>query len=173
MSSEFVSSVRQSAEDAFASGLFCAESVVVALARAQGIESELLPKAATAFCSGMARTCGTCGALTGAIMGLGLAFGRTTAADPIQPAYTATQTLFNEFEQTFGARDCHDLLGCNLATPEGQILFREQKLGLRCGQYISKAAEIAARILETTNPDAEITNGAPTQSVGAIRAPYK
>jgi len=67
--SQFVSDVRKSAEEAFASGLYCAESVVLALAKAQGVESDLLPKVATAFCSGMSRTCGTCGALTGAIMG--------------------------------------------------------------------------------------------------------
>ena len=106
----------------------------------------------------MARSCGTCGALTGAIMGLSLGLGRTTAAEPVRAAYAATQSLINEFETAFGARDCHDLLGCNLATPEGQSLFREQKLGLRCAQYTSKAAEIAARILEATKPAAELVS---------------
>ncbi len=70
MESQFITDVRKSVEDSFASGWYCAESVVLALAKAQGVESGLLPKVATAFCSGMARTCGTCGALTGAIMGV-------------------------------------------------------------------------------------------------------
>lgn len=73
MEPDSISSVRKSAEESFASRLYCAESVVLALAKVQGIDSELLPKAATAFCSGMARTCGTCGALSGAIMRVGLA----------------------------------------------------------------------------------------------------
>ena len=72
--------VRKSAEESFAGGLYCAESVLLSLARAEGIESELLPKVATAFCGGMSRSCGTCGALTGAIMGLGLALGRSKAS---------------------------------------------------------------------------------------------
>ena len=49
MESQFVSSTRKSAEEFFASGLFCAESVVLALAKAQGIESDLLPKVALHF----------------------------------------------------------------------------------------------------------------------------
>ena len=151
MQSQFVSSTRKSAEDFFASGLFCAESVVLALAKAQGIESDLLPKVATAFCSGMARTCGTCGALTGAIMGVSLGLGRSDASGTVQPSYTATQRLIQEFEQEFCARDCHVLLGCDLNTPEGQAIFRENRLGERCAKYTSKATEIAARIVSETN----------------------
>jgi C_GCAxxG_C_C family probable redox protein len=151
MESQFVSDVRKSAEESFASGLYCAESVVLALARAQGVESELLPRVATAFCSGMARTCGTCGALTGAVMGVSLALGRAEAGQSVQPAYTATQRLIREFEQAFGARDCHALLGCDLDTSEGQTAFRENRLGERCAQYTAKAAEIAAHIISETN----------------------
>ena len=153
MESQFVSDVRKSAEAHFASGLYCAESVVLALAKAQNVESDLFPKVATAFCSGMARTCGTCGALTGAIMGVSLALGRTDADDTVQPSYAATQRLIKEFEQAFGARDCHVLLGCDLNTPEGQTKFREERLGQRCAKYTSKAAEIAARIVSATNAD--------------------
>jgi len=145
--SQFVLNVRRCAEDSFAAGLYCAESVVLALADAQGIESELLPKIATAFCSGMGRMSGTCGALTGAIMGIGLALGRSAANQSVQPSYAATQRLIREFEQEFGARDCHVLLGCDLNTAAGQTMFRESRLGERCARYTGKAAEIAARIV--------------------------
>jgi C_GCAxxG_C_C family probable redox protein len=95
--------------------------------------------------------CGTCGALTGAMMGLSLAFGRADPRQSVQPAYAATQRLMREFEQAFGARDCHALLGCDLNTPEGQAKFREDRLGERCAEYTGKAAEIAARIISETN----------------------
>ena len=139
--------VRKVAEESFAAGLYCAESVLLSLARAQGIDSELLPKVATAFCSGMSRTCGTCGALTGAIMGVGLALGRSKAEEPVQPSYDAGQRLIRAFEQEFGARDCHDLLGCDLATAEGQAMFRQDRLGELCATYTGRAAELAAEIL--------------------------
>jgi C_GCAxxG_C_C family probable redox protein len=150
-SDEFAANTRKSAEDSFASGLYCAESVVLALAKAQGIESDLLPKVATAFCSGMSRTCGTCGAVTGAIMGMGLALGRSKAGDSVEPSYTATQNLIREFEHEFGASECHVLLGCDLNTPEGQEIFREEGLGAQCTKFTGKAAEIAARIISQTN----------------------
>jgi hypothetical protein len=85
--------------------------------------------------------------LTGAMMGVGLAFGRSEAAQSLQPAYTATQRLIREFEQAFGTRACHELLGCDLATAEGQAFFRENRLGERCLKYTGAAAEMAARII--------------------------
>lgn len=147
MNTPFVSKVRTSAEARFASGLYCAESVALALADELGGDAALLPRIATAFCSGMARMGGPCGALTGAMMGIGLAFGRSGASESVQPAYDATRTLIREFEQAFGGRDCRVLLGCDLDTPEGQAAFREQRLAARCARYTGAAAEIAARLI--------------------------
>ena len=140
--------IRNLAEESFGAGLFCAESVVLAIAKAQGIDSEILPKVATAFCSGMSRTCGTCGALTGAIMGVSLSFGRSTAMDSVQPSYVATQQLIRAFEKEFGSRECKELLGgCDLSSPEGQAIFKEHKIGQRCQHITGKAAEIAAIVI--------------------------
>lgn len=147
MKPELVPQVRQWAEQSFGEGLYCAESVLLALARAQGVESDLVPKVATAFCGGMARTCGTCGAVTGALMGIGLATGRSRAGESALPAYHAAQRLIRQFEQEFGARDCHVLLACDLGTPEGQAAFRERNLARRCTEYTGRAAELAATLL--------------------------
>ncbi len=141
------SGIGRTAADSFLSGLYCAESALLAVAESRGTRSELIPNIATGFCSGMARTCGTCGALTGAIMGIGLALGRSAAAESVEPAYRAVRQLIAEFEEEFGARDCHLLLGCDLGTPEGQAVFREKGLRDRCAEYTGKAAEIAARVI--------------------------
>ncbi len=150
-SSVQVAATRRYAEESFASGLFCAESVVLALAKAQGIDSELVPKIATAFCSGMGRSGGACGALTGAVMGVSLALGRSDAGGDTQPSYAAAQRLTREFEQAFGSCHCHLLLGCDLATPEGQAMFRAKRLARQCARYTGGAAEMAARIIESTS----------------------
>ena len=143
-----IPAVRESAERSFASGLFCAESVVRAIAEAQGVESELIPKMATGFCSGMSRTCGTCGALTGGIMGVGMVLGRASSKESAQPAYEATQQLIREFEKEFGSRDCMALLdGCDLGTPEGQATFIRTGLAARCVRFTGAAAEMAARVI--------------------------
>ncbi|MFO7462164.1 MAG: C-GCAxxG-C-C family protein [Desulfatiglandales bacterium] len=148
MEAASIPDVRKSAEESFASGLFCAESVILSIAKAQGIESELLPRVATAFCSGMARSCGACGALTGAIMGVSLVLGRSAASESVEPSYKATRRVIREFETAFGSRDCQALLdGCDLNTPEGQRTFKEKQLGARCLLFTGKAAEIAARAI--------------------------
>ncbi|SFL76966.1 C_GCAxxG_C_C family probable redox protein [Desulfomicrobium norvegicum] len=140
--------VRTSAEEAFASGYYCAESVVLAVARFQGVESDLPAKMATALCSGLSRTCGPCGALTGAILAVSLVLGRTSKTDSVEPAYAATRRLVDEFEKEFGGRDCRTLLdGCDLGTPEGQAMFTKQGFVLRCTRFTGKAAEMAARII--------------------------
>lgn len=143
-----IEEVRKYAEGSFASGLYCAESVVLAIARSQGVQSELLPKIATGLCSGMSRSCGTCGAFTGAILGIGLALGRSTLDESVEPCYTAARKFIDEFEQEYGDRSCFVLLGgCDMGTPEGQATFVENNLFERCQQITGKAAEIAARII--------------------------
>ena len=82
--------VRKSAEESFAAGFYCAESVVVAIAKAEGVDSELLPRVATGFGGGTARTCGDCGALTGAILAVGSALGRSAATESVEPTFAAT-----------------------------------------------------------------------------------
>jgi C_GCAxxG_C_C family probable redox protein len=133
----------------FNSGFYCAESVLLAMAEHQGIHSDLLPRIATGFCGGVARTCGQCGAVSGAIMGLGLATGRRAADDKVDAAYVLTQELVARFSEQFGSTNCKELLGgVDLGTAEGQQTFREQRLIERCKEYTARAAEIGAALLE-------------------------
>lgn len=143
----FVDEVRNLAMESFDSGLHCAEAVVSALAKAQGIDSELVPRMATAFCGGMSLTCGTCGALTGAVMGLSLSLGRGSARESAATAYTAAGQLVRAFENEFGSRDCDRLLGCDISTAAGQATFAKEQLFTRCERYTARAAEIAATLL--------------------------
>jgi hypothetical protein len=143
-----VPEVRRSAEELSSSGLFFAESVVLAIAEAQGAKPEVLPILATAYCSGMARSCGTRGALPGAMMGVGLALGRSTPSESVQPCYAATRRVIEESEQEFGSRDRAVLLdGCDLSTANGRTRLKEQELGLRRLIFTGMAAEIAARVI--------------------------
>ncbi len=137
----------QLASDHFASGLYCAESVLLALAQVHGMETEVLPRIATGFCGGMARTCGTCGALTGGIMGLGLVLGRNAPGEPYEACFQATQRLVRAFEAEFGSRNCAMLLGCDLGTPEGQTHFYENNLKDFCHKVTARTAELAVEAL--------------------------
>lgn len=146
-------------------GLFCAESVVLTLARGQGIESRELPAIATGFCSGLGQTAGPCGAVTGAVMGLGLAFGRDSARDSVDQTYNAVKTLTKRFTEEFGSTNCAELLGCHLGTPEGQKAFTEGKLYSRCMAYTERAADLAAEIIDAAAPGAP--KGGSSRSCGS------
>ncbi len=147
-----LSELKNEAIQRFKDGLYCAESVVLTLARRQGIESAVLPAIATGFCSGLSQTAGPCGALTGAIMGLGLAFGRDDANGSVDRTYRAVKILVQRFTDEFGATGCADLLGCHLGTPEGQRAFAwdKEELTQRCLAYTGRAAELAAELIDET-----------------------
>ncbi|HEX3051479.1 MAG TPA: C-GCAxxG-C-C family protein [Aggregatilineaceae bacterium] len=126
----------------------CAESTLIALAESQGIASDLIPKIATGFGSGLARTCGICGAVSGAIMALGLINGRTEPNADREPNYAAVQQLLREFAARHGSTNCFDLTGCDFATPEGQQKFNANQMHTQCSDYIATAIQLALR--ETT-----------------------
>ncbi len=132
----------------FNSGFWCAESVLLAMAEEQGIQSEILPRIATGFCSGMARTGGQCGAVSGAMMAIGLANGRRAPGDPVDANYMLIQELMQRFEERFGSTNCWELIGVDMRTPQGQATFLEQHLIERCKEYVRGAADIASALIE-------------------------
>ncbi|MCD4684320.1 MAG: C-GCAxxG-C-C family protein [Anaerolineae bacterium] len=139
----------QHARELFASsGYYCAQSVLLAIAEHQGVDTALLPAISTGFCSGLARTNGVCGAVTGAIMGLGLVNGMHTPTDDRAANYQAVSTLLETFEAQFGSTNCFTLTDCDLATPEGQTKFRADGVGEKCLDYVEQATRLALEAAE-------------------------
>ena len=87
--------VSQKSRELFQSGYYCAESVLLAIAEEKGIESDFIPKIATGFCSGMARTGGMCGAVSGAMLALNLVTGRSTPGESIEENYLGIRDHLN------------------------------------------------------------------------------
>ena len=80
--------------------------MLLAVAESQGIQSEIIPMIATGFCSGVARTGGQCGALSGAIMGLGLLTGRKGPGESVDKNYAQVKKLVEQFGEKFGSINC-------------------------------------------------------------------
>ena len=140
--------VTQRSRELFDSGFYCAESVLLAIAESQDIHSELIPRIATGFCSGVARTGRTCGAVSGAIMAIGLTAGRNSPEKPVDDTYTLVQSFLQQFEERYGSLECPILTGCDLGTPEGQRHFRQNHLIERCQGYIEGATSIAVSLIK-------------------------
>ncbi|MDH5777405.1 MAG: C-GCAxxG-C-C family protein [Gammaproteobacteria bacterium] len=128
--------------------LYCAETVLKEIAEKNNISSPLIPRIATGLCSGMARTNGPCGALTGGILALNLMLGRDDKTTSVERNYAAVQELTEKFNQAHGSLHCSELLGCDLSTPEGQRQYNEQNLGLRCNELSQSCITLVNEILE-------------------------
>lgn len=102
----------------FKEELNCAEASLIALARYLQVECSYLPKIASGFGGGIARTQSICGALSGAIMGLGLKFGRTSSTDSREPVYRLAERLLVDFKKEFGTIICRDLTGVDFKNQE-------------------------------------------------------
>lgn len=135
----------------FAAGYNCAEAVLLAVAGALDVKPDHLPRIATGFGGGVAGCGEICGALSGAVMALGLKHGRTAPADQDakRALYARAQELMQDFQEEFGNIRCLSLTGCNLSTPEG--LARAQELDLHhsfCPKFVSFATECTVQMLE-------------------------
>jgi C_GCAxxG_C_C family probable redox protein len=120
----------------------------LAVAESQGIESDLLPKIATGFCSGMARTGGLCGALSGAIMALNLLTGRSEPGAPVDQNYALVGELIDQFEGKFGSNNCKILTGVDLGTEDGRAEFREKNQIVNCLNYAEEATRMVFSLVE-------------------------
>lgn len=140
--------VAQRAEELFHSGLCCSESVLQAVAESRGIKTELIPRIATGFCGGIARTGNVCGALTGAVMAISLVTGRNSPTEPRELNHKLIQQLVRDFEARFGTTICSNLIGCRLDTPEGHRYFVENNIRAKCAVFTREAARMAATLLE-------------------------
>jgi C_GCAxxG_C_C family probable redox protein len=139
------------AADSFAQGFNCSQSVLAAYAEQFGLTEEQALKVAGGFGGGMGRMAETCGAVTGAIMVIGLKFASTIPGD-IQGKENA-YAVVREFVHRFKGRNvtvlCRELLDCDISTPEGMKRAQQEKLIKKCcPKLIQDAAEILDQLIE-------------------------
>ena len=137
--------VADKAASRFLGGFNCAESVLLTLAEHYGVESPLIPRIATPFGGGLARSASVCGCVTGALMGIGIKHGRMQTTDDRMKAYTMAAAFMNAFERRFGSIICYDLISCDFRTPEGNKRFEELRES-RCANFVKGAVEIVLEL---------------------------
>lgn len=139
----------EQAKELFLSGYNCAQSVVISFADDLKYSKELVQKMSAGFGGGMGKKQETCGAVTGAIMVLGLIKGETVNNnDELKSeAYGAVKEFSRQFIAEYNTTNCRDLVGCDLNTPEGAAKFKEDKImETTCAGCVKKAVEIVESI---------------------------
>ena len=139
----------EQAKEHFLSGYNCAQSVVLSFADDLKYSKELALKISAGFGGGMGKQQETCGAVTGAIMVLGLLKGEgVNNNDELKSeAYSSVKELSREFTAVYKTTSCKELIGCDLNTPEGSAKFKEEKLMENvCAGCVAKAVQIVESI---------------------------
>jgi C_GCAxxG_C_C family probable redox protein len=115
-----------------------------------GLDRGLAFGVAGAFGGGMARMGETCGAVTGALMVIGLKYGMTKAKDEAarDKTYKLAQELVTSFKARHNSMVCRELLGYDLSSPEGRKAAHDKGLfDTLCPHLVRDAVEILEQIL--------------------------
>jgi C_GCAxxG_C_C family probable redox protein len=134
----------------FREGCSCSQAVFSTYAEAMGMDRETALKVSAGFGGGMGRMAGTCGAVTGAMMAIGLKHGGADVKDTEarEKTYELVRQFADEFRTKHGSLDCRDLLGCDISTAEGreQAHQRDTRETV-CPQLVRDAAEVLEKVL--------------------------
>jgi C_GCAxxG_C_C family probable redox protein len=118
-------------------GYNCAESVLRGVVTALDLPAaEAVFKAATPFGGGIGLMGSTCGALSGAILAMGLVHGRTTPdAEQKMRAYTHAENVWRAFSSQTGGEDCRSIR---------KYSFQDAGHRAECARFVAIGAEAAA-----------------------------
>jgi C_GCAxxG_C_C family probable redox protein len=142
----------EAAETMFLEGYNCAQSVLACCGKSHGLPRDTAIKVAQAFAGGMGRTGNVCGAVTGALMAIGLKHWAHDAkdTDSKDQAYRLAQELLSSFRAQHGSIACRDLLGCDLSTPEGyRQAIETGRFRTLCPGLVKDAANLVDCLMAT------------------------
>jgi C_GCAxxG_C_C family probable redox protein len=140
----------QYASGSFKQGFSCSQAVFSAFSELFGLEVHQALKISQPFGGGIARMGLTCGAVTGALLVIGLKYGRTQPED--EQAREKTYALAHDFIREFKARHativCRELIDVDLGTAEGHKQAVEQGIFKNlCAGFVQDAVEILEQVL--------------------------
>jgi len=130
----------------------CSQSVMATFGPEYGLSEDDCLKIATAFGGGMGRQQHICGAITGALMVLGLRYGKglNDTEEKKTHTYQLTKEFFDEFKRLNVSVNCFELLdGLNMNNPDdNKKIVDRNYYDIRCEKYGSDAVNILAKIMK-------------------------
>lgn len=140
----------EKAVEIFGQKYHCSQAVLAAFAEDFGLSEKQALKLGGCFGGGMCKG-EVCGAVTGALMAIGLNNGQCEVEDLASRKLTNDRTIemLETFKQENGSYLCKDLLGYDISDPEALKIIREKELFTRfCPKMVESAARIAEKIIE-------------------------
>lgn len=133
----------------FAEKYLCSQAVFAAFATQYGLTEEQALKIGACFGTGMCKG-EVCGAVTGALMVIGLKHGQCNTGDIANRAKTNELTclMMDKFKDENGSYICRELLGYDILKKEELEKVKELKLfTMFCPKMVASAAKILEEIL--------------------------
>jgi C_GCAxxG_C_C family probable redox protein len=136
----------------FTKGFNCAQAVLSAFNKELGLDNQTAAKIASGFGGGIGHMAETCGAVTGAIMVIGLKKGMSIQDSPFksnQVVYAAIDPFIKEFVKRNKSVKCRELLGCDIS--DHATLLKARKDGIfqtLCPRFVHDAVEIVENIVK-------------------------
>ena len=133
----------------FKKGFNCAQSLLAVYGNELGIEYGTALKLASTFGGGIARKGDTCGAVTGALMVIGLKFGTADVKNKASSArtYELSREFIKRFQERNSSTICRDLLGFDMSLKDKLEAEDSKKIFTQCPAYVKDAADILEEIL--------------------------
>lgn len=141
----------EKALEQFATGCNCCQSITTAFGPDYNLDSQKALKIGAAFGGGMARLGNTCGAVSGALMIIGMAFRNTDLEDAEnkEQVYEIGRRFLNKFVELHNTVMCRELIGIDMN--DEQDLQRARETGIfedKCPNFVKTAAQLLENILE-------------------------
>ncbi len=136
--------------DLFSTGLNCSQAMLTVFGEQYGLDAEMAANLGRPLGGGMGHLARTCGAVTAAVLVLGLAKDHQDEGEARKVSHACVQDLFRRFEDLHGTTECKHLLGTDMSTEEGLKRVQEEKLVRKvCPPFVRDAASILAELLTT------------------------
>lgn len=140
------------AVERFAGEFNCAQSVFSAFAEELGLSTDMALKLSNPFGAGIAYMQETCGAISGALMAIGLKYGKgeKESDEDKQMAYDIARYFISEFRKKHLHITCRQLLdNYDMSIPEDmEEIQRKDLFHLRCATQVKDAVEITQMIFD-------------------------
>ncbi|MFA6225069.1 MAG: C-GCAxxG-C-C family protein [Methanoregula sp.] len=128
----------------------CSSAVFSAFSEELGLDPDTAKKIACGFGAGISRTGSICGAVSGALMVIGLKYGKTQKDDEAatEKNRALVRQFIHEFIQKNCSVNCTELLGYDLSDPEAFSAAKKSGLFMtKCPALVRNSADILERIL--------------------------
>ena len=132
----------------FQQGFTCSQAVLSVFAQEFGLDRDLALRISQGFGAGITYTDDICGALSSAIMVIGLRYGRIRADDVAakEKTYAVVGEFLKEFKARHGSIACTGLLGYNLSDPQQVAEVKKNKVVMaRCPAFVRDAVKLVEK----------------------------